>query len=264
MLAHGRDDDIRREAIEHDDRRAREQRRQQRAVDAVRMGERQHREHAIVGHERHDGAHPRRVAGGDGVVREHGTLGTARAARRVQDERWRVHVLHGRHVGFVLGHRLDDATRVEVGDDARALVLGELRIDRRDGDAALERSVERDGERDAVGEGESDAVAGRDAARVEPSREAARPTFELPVGEPRIARDERDAVRRAPRGGVELEREVTGQRPSDPSASTRRAARGAAACSRPARASPSRRHPTWPTARRSATTGRGRSRARSR
>ncbi len=53
-------------------------------------------QHAIVGHERHHRAHPRGVARGDGGVGEHGALGAAGAARRVEHERRRLGVLDGR------------------------------------------------------------------------------------------------------------------------------------------------------------------------
>ena len=77
-----------REALDERHARAGEQGRQERAVEAVRVGQRQHGEHHVVGRERHHRPRPRLVGERERLVREHRALRPPHAPRRVQNQRW--------------------------------------------------------------------------------------------------------------------------------------------------------------------------------
>ena len=136
------------EAREERDRAAGEQRREHRAEDAERMGERQRRQGNVVfgqvhhrhapgierpGHRRLGQQHAFRVAGAARGVEHDGGIAGVR--------------LDGGEGRLVLADGLDQAVRREIVEDAFALAGGEPRIERQHGSAGLQPAEQRDDQR---------------------------------------------------------------------------------------------------------------------
>ena len=201
------------EPREEGDRPAGKERREHRAEDAERMGERQGRQRNVVLREVHHRSAPGFERPGDRGLREQHALGIAGAARSVEHDRGVAGVRRGGgEIRLVRADRPDPAVGREIGEDALALARREPRVDRQHRGAGLEPAEQRDDDLDRIVEAERDPATAPDAVRRQRRGDRPRHAFEAPPVDGAAVGQQHLLAGPLPGLGLQKLREVVGHR----------------------------------------------------